>query len=218
MNKVSILPGLLYLGMILFGVFPKIIRSKILVFENDVNTSEIIRSSSFIFRLAFVSDLLMILFYLLTVLVLYILFRLINRNQSMLFLILSIVSAAIMSMNTINHIAIMEINSTDYLHTMNKNTINVLSHLFANFHKYGYLVANFFGGLCLLSIAIIIFESNIMPKYIGIMLIVATMGHFLEIFSTFLFPRDEIINIGLLFTIIGELSFCFWLLFKEIRI
>ncbi|MDR3236327.1 MAG: DUF4386 domain-containing protein [Prevotellaceae bacterium] len=210
------LPGILYLCTIIFGLCAQIIRSNILVFGDD-NIFENINNSIFILRLGFFSDILMILFYLLTAWTLFNLLKLINKNQSLLFFVCTIISVSIMSINMINHIAIIEINSADYF---NNSTYNLksLTQFFSNLHNYGYLIAQIFFGLWLLPLGIIIVKSKIMPKYFGIMLIAATFGHLSEIMITFLLPgNDFIIYPGLIIAMAGEFSFCFRLLFKGIN-
>ena len=212
------LPGILYLCMILFGMFAQIIRSNIFVFNDSINTLENFQSSLFILRLAFISDLLMTVFYLLTAWSLFNLLKQINKNQSLLFLLLTVVSVAILSMNMINHIAIIEINNANYLNINNFGII-LLSQFLANLHTYGYLISQLFFGLWLLPLGVIILKSKIMPTYFGIMLIAATFGHLIEIFTTFLFPGNDFITYpGLLIAMLGEFSFCFWLIYKGINV
>lgn len=211
--------GILFLGMIVFGMIAQIIRLDIFVFDNDVNTLEKINTSIFILRLAFVSDLLMIVFYLLTAWTLYNILKNVNKNQSLLFFIFAIVSVSIMSMNMINHIAIIEINNSEYFNANKTYELISLSQLFSKLHSYGYLIAQIFFGLWLLPLGNIIIKSKIMPKYFGIMLIAATFGLLLEVFVTFLLPGKEFIAYpGLIVGMVGEFSFCFWLLFKGINV
>jgi hypothetical protein len=54
-----------------------------------------------------------------------------------------------------------------------------------------------------------------MPKFVGVMLVTATCGHLLEVFVTFLLHGKEFIAYPVLIAgMIGEFSFCFWLLFR----
>jgi membrane protein required for beta-lactamase induction len=146
--------GILYLGVMVLGVIAQIIRSDILVFDNDVNTLEKINSSIFLLRLAFICDLLMTVVFLLTVWTLYNILKNVNKNQSLLFLIFTIISVSIMCMNMINHIAIIEINNSEYFNANNNYDLKSLSQLFSKLHTYGYLIAQiFFGfGCCRLDI------------------------------------------------------------------
>jgi hypothetical protein len=213
------LAGIFYLCTILFGIFSQIARSNILVFDDNINTFEKIHNSIFILRLAFISDLLMILFYLLTAWILFNLLKNINKNQSLLFFVFTIISVSIMSMNMINHVAIIEINNSEYFNINNQYDLKSLSQLFSKLHNYGYLIAQIFFGLWLLPLGNIILKSKILPKYFGIMLIAATFGHLLEITVTFVIPEyNFMIYPGLIIAMLGEFSFCFWLLIKGIKI
>jgi hypothetical protein len=216
MIKKNRLPGLLFLGMILFGIIAQVIRSNILVFGYNAKPFEEIVGSSILLRLALMSDLVMMVFYLLTAWALYTQLKNINKSQSLLFLILTIVSVAIMSVNMLNHMAIIEITNADYVKT---NDLIMISQFFKNLHRYGYLIAQIYFGLWLLPLGIIIIKSKIMPKYFGIMLIAATFGCLLEVIVTFLLPgKDFIAYPGLILGMVGEFSFCFWLLFKGISV
>jgi nitrate reductase NapE component len=216
MKKANRLPGFLYLGMIVFGIIAQIIRSNILVFGDNAKSFEEIIGSSTLLRLAFMSDLIMMVFYLLTAWALYTKLKSINKSQSLLFLIFTIVSVAIMSGNMLNNMAIIEITNVDYTKF---NDLTLVSQFYANLHKYGYLIAQIYFGLWLLPLGIIILKSKIMPKYFGIMLIAATFGCLLEIFVTFLFPGNDFITYpGLIVGMVGEFSFCFWLLFKGLNV
>ena len=217
--KKNRLAGILYLCMILFGIFAQVVRSNIFVFNDVVNTlgnnqSLLFPSSLFILRLALISDLLMAVFYLLTAWVLFKALKHINKNQSFLFLIFTVISVAILSMNMINHIAIIEVNTVNY-----GFDVQSITQFFAKLRTYGYLISQLFFGLWLLPLGMIILKSKIMPKFFGIMLIAATFGHLIEVFTTFLFQgNDFIIYPGLLIAMLGEFSFCFWLIYKGIDI
>ena len=212
------LAGLFYLGMILFGMFAQITRSNVLTFD-DINALDKIMSSMFILRMAFLSDLLMIIFYFSTAWVLYNVLKSVDKSQSLLFFTFTIVSVSIMSVNMINHIAIIEINTSEYFQINKNYDLKSLSQLFSKFHSYGYLIAQVFFGLWLLPLGNIIIKYKIMPKYFGIMLMAATFGHLLEIIVTFVFPEySYIIFPSLIISMLGEFSFCFWLLFKGLKI
>ena len=211
--------GILYLGMIVFGVIAQVIRSNILVFGDDINTLERIGNSILVLRLAFMSDILMIVFYFLTAWTLYTILKNIHKNQSLLFLFFTIISVSIMSLNMINHAAIIEINDAAYFNINKQYDIYALSQLFSKLHNYGYLIAQIFFGLWLFPLGNILLKSKIMPKYFGIMLIAATFGCLLEVMVTFTFPQYGFIAYpGLIIAMSGEFSFCFWLLYKGIEV
>jgi hypothetical protein len=118
----------------------------------------------------------------------------------------------------INHAAIIEINTSDHFNINNQYDIKFLSQLFSKLHNYGYLIAQVFFGLWLLPLGNIIIKSQIIPKYFGVLLVAAAFGHLLEVIVTFIFPKYIfIIYPGLIIAMLGEFSFCFWLLYKGIK-
>lgn len=212
------LPGVLYLCMILTGICAQIIRSNILVFEDGVNVLENIHSSLFILRIAFICDLLMAAFFLLTAWALFNRLKRVNMNLSLLFLLLTVASVSVISMNMINHIAIIEVNSAGYLGMNGADDTVLASRFFSNLHGYGYLISQFYFGLWLAPLGIVLLKSKLAPRYFGVMLIAAAFGHLFEMFVSFLFPGNEILTYpGLIVGMVGEFSFCFWLLFKGIK-
>ena len=219
MRKNKRMAGMLFLGMIILGIIAQLTRSNVLTFDNNTNSLEEINNSLVILRISFFSDILMVLFYLLTALTLYNILKNVNKTQSLLFFVLTIISCSIMSMNMINHVSIIEINSSEYINANNQYDIRVLNQFFSQMHSYGYLIAQVFFGLWLLPLGNIIIKNKIMPKYFGIMLIAAGFGSLLEVIVTFGFPKYGFIAYpGLIIGMLGEFSFCFWLLFRGIEI
>ena len=203
--KTTRLPGFLYLGMILCGIFAELTRSKIFA-------SPDIGALLLPLRLAFMSDLIMHVLHLLTAWVLYTILKHVHKPLSLLFLIFTMTSVAILSMNMINHIAIIEIHSTDYFRT---DDLGSLTRFLAKLHEYGYVIAQVYFALWLMPLGMVILKSKLMPAYFGIMLIAATFGALTEVITKFLIPEYGFLSYpGLIIGMLGEFSFCFWLLFK----
>ena len=150
MRKNKRMAGMLFLGMIIFGIIAQLTRSSVLSFDTNINNSLVI------LRISFFSDILMILFYLLTAWTLYNILKNVNKTQSLLFFVLTIISCSIMSMNMINHASIIEINSSDYINANSQYDIKVLTQFFSQLHSYGYLIAQVFFGLWLLPLGNIV--------------------------------------------------------------
>ena len=207
--KTTRVPGYLYLGMILFGVFAELTRSRIFV-------SPDIGGLLLPLRLAFMSDLIMNVLHLLTAWILYNLLKHVHKSLSLLFLVFAITSVAVLSGNMINHIAIIELHSASYFRT---DDIQFITRFLAQLHEYGYLIAQVFFALWLMPLGMVILKSKLMPAYFGIMLIAATFGALSEVITKFLLPGyDFLAYPGLLIGMTGEFSFCFWLLFRGITV
>ena len=203
--KTTRIPGFLYLGMIIFGIFAELTRSKILA-------SPDIGSYLLLFRLSFMSDLIMNVLHLLTAWVLYNILKHVHKPLSLLFLIFAMTSVAILSMNMISHIAIIELHSADYFKI---DDLGSMTRFFGKLHEYGYIIAQVYFALWLMPLGMVILKSKLMPAYFGIMLIAATFGALTEVITKFLLPGYDFLSYpGLIIGMLGEFSFCFWLLFK----
>ena len=88
-------------------------------------------------------------------------------------------------------------------------------------HKfdYGWLIGLVFFGIHLALVGTLILRSNYIPRFLGILIILAAFGYLSDSFAHFLMPnyvayKDIFILIVLVPATIGELSLCLWLLIK----
>jgi hypothetical protein len=81
-KKTARLAGFLWLLMFIFGPIAQIVRSKLFVTGDIEVTAHNIMANEFLFRLGFVSDLIMMIIFLLLPLVLYKLLNTVDKNLS----------------------------------------------------------------------------------------------------------------------------------------
>jgi hypothetical protein len=71
----------------------------------------------------------------------------------------------------------------------------------------------------LLPLGYLVYKSGYFPKFLGILLMVAPIGELIDLFIQFMFPKYLAIACpGYVIAVIAEFSFCFWLLFKNVKI
>lgn len=213
--------GLLYLLLIVFGVLAQVIRSKLIVPEDAAITASNIMASAWQFRLSFVSDLLMIMCFLLLPLVLYTLLKPINKNIALLMVIFVLVSVPIMFINMLFHFAaLLLLSGADYLTVFTADQLYAQVMFFLNLYTTGVMVATIFHGLWLFPLGFLVYKSGYFPKILGIFLMMACFGFLIESFAFFLLPPSyvAITYPGIVFEIIGEFGFCGWLLIKGAKI
>jgi len=95
--------------------------------------------------------------------------------------------------------------------------------LFLNTFNNTWLIGLVFFGLHLFVLGYLIFKSGYIPRILGILLIVASIGYLIDSFANFLLPnyteyKDIFLLVVVVPGIIGELSLTFWLLFKGAKI
>ena len=219
-KKTARIAGVLYLLVVVFGAFAEVgVRASLIVPGDAAATAQNIMASASLFRIGFMSDLIMMTCYFFLAYTLYLVLKPANPDLSLLFVLLTLASVAIMSLNMLNQFAaLLLLSGADYLTVFSVDQLQALAMLFLNLHKYGYFIAQIFFGLWLLPVGYIGFKSGYLPKLLSIMVILASFGHLIQYFQIFLFPDLAVITYpGLAVATIAELSLCFWLLIKGVK-
>ena len=208
-KKTARIAGLLYLLTVVFGILAEFVRSTLIVYGDAAATAHNIMASESLFRIGFVSDLIMMTCYLLLALILYVLLKPVNKNLASLFVLFTLVSVAIMCINMLNQFAApLLLSGADYLKVFEADQLHAQVMLFLNLHKHGYLIAQIFFGLWLLPLGYLVFKSGYFPRILGILLMIACFGHLIQFFTLFLFPNYAVITYpGLAAATIGNYHF-----------
>ena len=188
---------------------------RLVVPGDAAETADNIVASESLFRVGFVSGLLHHTCFLLVILVLFKLFRQVDRNLASLMLVFGLTSVPIMMANMLNQFAaLVLLTDADYLTAFTTDQREGLAMLFLDLHSHGYYVAGLFSGLFLLPLGWLALKSRWLPRPIGILLILGGFGYLTELFVSFVIPSYEvIIALGIAAAVVAELSFTTWLLF-----
>ncbi len=213
--------GLLFLILVITGVFAEFfVRQKLYVSNDFIATTQNIIDNQWLFRLGFVSDLVMSTMFFVYGYVLYLIFKSINKNISLFLFLCAVISVAMFCQNSLNQFAALELLiNTDYSEGFIPEQLQVLSIFFQNIHTKGYAVNQIFYGLYLLPLGYMIIKSSIVPKIIGVFLVLGFIGDMIEVFVYFLFPNAEsvILDNITLPADVGEFSLCLWFLIMGVR-
>jgi len=211
--------GFLWLMMFIFGPIGQIARSKLFVVGDMEATAHNIMGNELLFRFGFVSDLIMMILYLLLPLVLYKLLNRVDGNLSRLMVIFVIVSVPIGMLNLLNEFTALQLLSgADYLSVFGSVQLEAQAMLAYDLYLHGYEIANVFFALWLVPLGMLVYKSDFLPKLLGVLLVVGGCGLFIEVFVYFLFPGYEIVNTILLIPqTLAEFAFLVWIIFKGIN-
>ncbi len=133
--------------------------------------------------------------------------------------LLIVVSVPIAFLNELNSIAaLVLVRGADFLSIFDKPQREALAMLFLNLHNlhfYGFVVAEIFSGLWLLPLALLVYRSWFLPRFLGVWLALAGFAWVILSLTGILSPQ----NYDKVFTftqpaVFGELAFMFWLLIK----
>jgi len=212
--------GLLYLIVIATGAFAEIfVRQAFKVSGDALATANNIQSSEMLFRWGVVADIVNFVCGLPCVLIIYFLFKRINKFLLQLALIFVVVQTAIIAVNLLNQTSpLLILSNNAYLKSFQPKELAALSQLSLNIQGVGYAIGLvFFGFYCIL-IGFVIYRTNAIPKIIGVLYAVAGICYLINSFTMFLskgFANPYFIYLAIPI-FIGELSLCLWLLIKGI--
>jgi Domain of unknown function (DUF4386) len=212
--------GLLYLIVIATGLFAEVfVRQAFKVSGNALATANNIQSSEMLFRWGLVADLINFVCGLPVVLIIYFLFKRVNKFLLQLALIFVVIQTAIIAVNLLNQISpLLMLSNNAYLNTLQPNQLATLSQLSLNIQGVGYAIGLvFFGFYCLL-VGYVTLKSKMVPKLLGILYIISGTGYLINSFTMLLSKgfANPIFSYVAIPIFIGELSFCLWLLIKGI--
>jgi hypothetical protein len=178
------------------------IPSKFLVEGDGAATAANIAANSGLFGLGIAGTFVTQLFQIVVVLVLYKLFKDVNKDQAILTVIFGFFGAAIAFANVFNRIAAsLVLDMPDW----------VL--FFLNLNEQGVVVASVFWGLWLLPQGYLIYKSGWFPKVFGWTMWIAGIGYFLTSFVHFIAPGMTGLLSVLEYMTFGELLFMLWVIF-----
>ena len=222
-NVYARIGGLSYLIIIVAGAMGEIlIRSKIIVSGNDVATTQNIAASPTLWRIGIFGDLVMHVFDLVVGIVYYTLLKRVNKTLALLSLLFGLIQTAVLVANKMNlMMPLFLLEDGNYSKAFSQQQLQVLNSLFIKAHEYGFgfgLV--FFGFECLID-GYLIFKSEFLPRFLGVMIFIAGLCYLTNTFLLIFSPRLESSLFPILLgplAFIGELSMCLWLLIKGVNV
>ncbi len=212
--------GFCYLIVIGTGLFSEVFVRQALRVPNDaLATAHNIQANEMLFRWGFTADIINFAIGLPTILIVYYLFKRTNKLLLQLALAFVIIQTAIIAVNLLNQISPLLILSNDtYLKTFQPDQLATLSLLSLNIQTQGYAIGLVFFGFYCLIVGYVVYKSKLIPKLLGILYAIAGLCYLMNSFTMFLSKGFE--NPFFLYLaipiLIGELSFCLWLLIKGI--
>ena len=211
------LAGLLYVVISIAGFFAMgYVPGKVIVHGDSAATANNIAAHETLFRLGIAGELVGQAGFIFVALALYDLFKGVNRRHASLMVILIVVSIPIAFMNEVNSFAALAlVRGVGFLSIFDKPQRESLAMLFLNLHGRGFVVCEMFWGLWLFPLALLIYNSRFLPRFLGVWLALAGLAWvILSLTGTLLPEYQDRVNSYLQPAIIGEIVFMLWLLIK----
>jgi len=217
-NKTARMAGFLYLLLVPLGIFGMLYIPNTLFVPGDIAaTVNNIMANEMLFRFSIASALVTQVVQIFVVLYLYKVLKPVHKDHALLMVVFILVAVPIAMLNELNQLAVLLLlNGADYLTFFTTEQINTLVALFLDLRRSGIFIAQIFWGLWLFPMGYLVFKSGFLPKFIGVLLIVACFGYLVDS-SIFFFVPDFGITFSE-YTFLGELLITFWLLIKGVNV
>ena len=209
--------GLLYLLTSIVGFFAMgYVPNKLIVHGNAAATASNIAAFETLFRLGIAGELIGMVGFIFVALALYDLLKGVNRRHAVLMFILIVVSIPIAFVNELNSFAaLVLVRGADFLSVFEKPQREALAMLFLNLHGRGFVVAEIFWGLWLFPLALLVYRSRFLPRFLGVWLSLAGFAWVILSLTGVLLPQyADKVNAYLQPAILGEIAFMLWLVIK----
>lgn len=216
-NRISRIAGLLYLGVVLTGIFSLMyVPSKLIVYENASLTFNNIAASELLFRFGIASGLLCYIFFLFLPIVLYKLLRQVNENMAKLMVLLAIINVPMYFINVQNEFtALSFIKNPHYLNFFSTEQIQSQVLFYIDQYDDGMRLIHIFSGLWLFPFGYLVFKSNFLPKILGMLLMIGCFGYLINFFGHTLISNYSDFGFSSYISLpasLGEIGTCLWLL------
>jgi len=217
-NKTSRIAGLIYLGVVLTGIFSLMyVPSKLINYDNASLTFQNIKFSETLFRFGIASGLLCYIFFLFLPLVLYKLLIQVNENMAKIMVLLAVISVPMYFINVQNEFtALSLINNPSFFTGFSTGQIQTQVLFYINQYNNGMRLIHIFSGLWLFPFGYLVFKSNFLPKFLGILLMLGCFGYLINFLGYSLILNYSELGISSYISLpasLGEIGTCLWLLF-----
>ena len=214
------LSGLLYVVTSIFGFFAMgYVPGKLIVHGNAVATASNIAAHETLFRLGIAAELIGMAGFIFVAYALYGLLKGVNRQQASLMVTLIVVSVPIAFVNELNSIAaLVLVRGADFLSTIEQSQRYAAAMFFLNLHGRGFVVAEIFWGLWLFPLALLVYRSRFLPRFLGVWLVLAGVAWVIVSLTGILLPQyqDQVYGYAQP-AILGEIAFMLWLTIRGAR-
>ena len=221
-QKTARLAGGLYLVITLAAMVAHIyVPSAIIVPGDATATANNIMTSPALFRVGGIgAEMVILLCEIVLSIVLYVLFKPVNKTLSMLAAVSRLAMTTIHGINLINYFfVILLLSGTGYLAVFDAGQINALVMLFLDAHSYGFTIGIAFLTLPVFLLGYLIIKSGYFPRILGVLFVLAGVGYLVDSFALLLSPTYDTTPVFLALPIaIAEIAFPLWLLIKGVNV
>ena len=221
-NKLARLAGLLYLIVVIAGVFRLVyVPSQIIVSDDIHATINHIVTSEFLFRSGIASALVEQVAFLILPLVLFYLLHHAGKHMAVLMVTFVAVSVAIAMVSLGHQLDVLGLLSDAHGgRAFAPGQLELLVQQSLDAYDHELQITELFWGLWLLPFGYLVFKSGLLPRVLGVFLMIGCFSYVVEVFGNILssqYSATAISHYIRMPAAIGEIGTCFWLLLMGAR-
>ncbi len=211
--------GCTYLILILSGIFGLVyVPSTLIDWTNPAITVTNIKGAEFLYRFGILSEILCFLAFIALPLLLYELLKTAGRAAAALMAVCALICIPMAFINIVKKVdVLLLLRDEPYLSAISQDQLHAqIMYLFASFNN-GTMIANIFWGAWLFPFGYLVYKSGLLPKILGIFLILGGIGYITEFLLRFLLSGIQIPWYVSIPGSIGEFGICLWLLIMGVK-
>jgi hypothetical protein len=212
--------GLLYLVLTVAAIVAHFyVPSQLLIPGDAAATAANIQASGALFRVGIASEVIILLIEVGLSIVLYLLFKPVNKTLSLLAAVFRLVMTVVHAVNLLNSFfVLLVLGGADYMAVFEADQLHALALLFLDAHSYGFTIGILFFGVHVCMLGYLIFTSGYFPRAIGALYMLAGCCYLIDSPSLLLVPGYEATPaLFALLIAIAEIAFPLWLLIRGVN-
>lgn len=213
--------GFAYLALALTAPFSLIyVPGKLIVLGDAAATAQRIRDGEALFRLSILGHVVTITLFAIVTLALYRLLRRVNTTHAVLMVTLAVISVPLSFVLVVDHLAALQLfTGAPFLSAFDHAQLDSLGYLFLRIHSLGTNVAELFWGLWLLPFGLLVYRSGFLPRVLGVLLLLNSIGYVAQSVASLLAPPLSARVSQLVFPLLfGEVAIALWLAIAGARV
>jgi hypothetical protein len=208
------------LGLLLMAILAPVanfgILQKLVVLGDAITSANNIMASAGLFRLGICLFLIVAILDVVVAWALYVLLKPVHPSLSLLAAWLRLTYAAVFVSALNNLLIVLQLlNGSDYLNAFETNQLRAQAMLSLSAFTHGWDMGLAVFGLHLLVLGYVVFKSGNLPRFLGILVVIAGLGYLVDSLGKLLSPSYNL-TISL-FTFIGEVLLILWLLWRGVK-
>jgi hypothetical protein len=206
--------------VILGGIFAEIfVRGHLVVHGDVAATARNIMAHETLYRWGFAVELFYCVCNVPLTVIFYNLFKVVDRNVTLLMVILDLVVNTIESVSLLGHYApLLLLGGREQFGAFTAEQLQALSYVSLELFEHGFAIALVFFGFDCFAMAYLIYRADFLPTILGLLLAIEGLGYLVNSFTLFLAPGlQPRIFPYFAATAVAEIALCLWLLVRGVN-